>query len=79
MVWQDIVLSIANGALIFPLIPTVINKDAKVPRWTSIPTGFFIGVIGIVYATLGFWFAFGTAITQTILWTFIAVRRPVRS
>jgi hypothetical protein len=77
MPWQDIVLSIANGALILPLIPTVMNRDAQVPRTTSIPTGACIFVIGMVYASLGLWYAVVTAVIQSFLWAFIAVRRPV--
>lgn len=73
--WQEAVLSIANGALAIPLIPTVLDSDAQVPRTTSIPTGVCILVIGLVYATMGLWYATGTAVTQSALWAYIAVRR----
>lgn len=73
--WQDVVLSVANGLLILPLIPTVRDADAQVPRTTSIPTGACILTIGLVYATMGLWYATGTAVTQSVLWAYIAAYR----
>jgi len=79
MAWQDIALSLANGILILPLIPTVLDKNAQIPRTTSIPTGACILTIGLVYATLGLWYATATAVTQSFLWAYIALYRPVTS
>lgn len=75
--WQETVLALANAVLVIPLLPTVLNSDAQVPRWTSAPTGACLFLIGVTYVTLGFFAPASTAFIQTVLWIYISVKRPV--
>lgn len=75
---QDIILTLANAVLGLLLLPTLVKPTASVPRWTSIPTGTAIFVIGATYFTLGLWIAGTTAVVQAGIWGLIAIYRPDR-
>lgn len=77
--WQELALTVANAVLMLPLIPSVINSEAKVPRLTSGPTSLCLFVIGTTYVSLGFTIAATTAYAQFVLWGFIFIFRPVSS
>lgn len=77
MAWEEIALAIANTTLILPLLPTLIDTDAAVPRWTSVPTAACLLVIGTSYVSLSLWLAAISAYVQTVCWGSIAVWRPI--
>lgn len=79
MAWADLVLTLSGVILSLPLIPTVLNEEAQVPRRTSIPTGTALFIVGTTYITLGFWFATVTSYVQVVLWYYIALKRPVKT
>jgi len=79
MAWEPTVLAIANTALVLPLLPTLKDTDAQVPRWTSIPTGTSLLAIGVAYYSLGLVLPSISSLLQTTCWMAIAVWRPVRT
>lgn len=73
--WQDLVFLIGGfvGAAI--LVPTLLDADAKVPRWSSVPTMVLLGAYSVTFFTLGMYLASLGSVFGTTVWTGIAVFR----
>jgi hypothetical protein len=81
MVWQDIVMAIANSAFAVSLIPQVYSgfkeKKGFIRAATSLPT--FIGVYAVAFCmhTLGlFYSSIVTSITAT-MWLILFIQRMI--
>lgn len=60
------------------VLPTIANRRAQVPRWTSGLTGGGLWVIAVIYADLGMGFAAASTAFCALAWTAVFVARPVR-
>ena len=76
MVWQDLVITFAQGALGLTLLPTLLDEDASVPRYTSVPMAFFLYIIGAAFVTLELWFSAGTTAFVASMWVLVVLIRP---
>lgn len=78
MIWQDVVFAV--GAVVFAaaLIPTLRDRDARVPLKTSMLTGSVLLIYAATQATLGFWFATLSTAANGLMWLAIAKWRRDR-
>ncbi|MBU0929754.1 MAG: hypothetical protein KJ623_01650 [Nanoarchaeota archaeon] len=78
MVWQDIVIALANVVLSAALLPQVIHgfkkKRGLLTLTTSIPTFIALFVISITYYTLSLKYAFVLALISSILWLILFIQ-----
>ena len=77
MTWQSDVLALVQLAFVLALVPTLLNRRARVPRASSLVTAAGLFAVATVYATLELWTAVAMAALSATAWTFIAVRRAV--
>lgn len=77
MTWQSDVLALVQLAFALALVPTLLNRRARVPRASSLVTAAGLFAVATVYATLELWTAVAMATLSASAWTFIAVRRAV--
>ncbi len=66
------------GLTVF-MLPTVLNSESRVPRWTSFPTAVIVGMTAIPKASLELWWAMLSTLICSACWFFIAVRRAKTS
>lgn len=78
MIWQDFVFTTGSLFFTLALLPTLFNKQAQVPRWTSVTKVVFLTTFVVAYASLGFVFSAWTTIVLVLTWTAVALWRPVR-
>lgn len=75
MMWQDLVFLVGGfvGAAI--LLPTLLDSDAKVPRWSSVPTMILLLSYTISFYTLGMALSALGSLAGALVWTGIAAFR----
>ena len=73
--WQDYVFALGSVGLAGTLIPTLLNSDASVPRWTSVPTAFVLYVFSATYLSMSFFFSAIVTVVTAVVWTLIALYR----
>ncbi len=68
------------GSLLFALVvlPTILNKESRVPRTTSVPIILVLLSFLPIYVLLGTWFAFACNVAQALAWLLVAVYRPLK-
>lgn len=75
MVWQDIGFTIGQGLLGLVIIPTLIDSERSVSRWTSVPTAVVLYSFCFLYFTLGFHFSLIVTLFTAMMWSGIALWR----
>jgi hypothetical protein len=76
--WQDYFFGLAGALYTAVLLPTCLNPKSEVPRSSSALTASMLAVSGVVYATLGMWWAASTCWADAVAWAFLFARRPIR-
>jgi len=77
--WQDLILTAGSLFFCLALLPTVYDRSARVPRFTSVTTAFWLVVFAAVQWTLDLRLAPACEAVCAGLWVFIAVRRAPAS
>ena len=77
--WQDYFFGVAGALYTLVLLPTCLNRKSEVPRSSSVMTASTLAVSGVVYATLGMWWAASTCWADAAAWGFLFLFRPIRS
>jgi hypothetical protein len=57
------------------IIPTLLNEDAQVPRWQSIPTAIALLAIAVAYISLGLFWPMMSVLLGSALWALVAIYR----
>lgn len=79
MNWQDLVLSAGSIFFCLALLPTVTDRRAAVPRFTSVTTALWLLVFAATQATMGLRIAPICEAFCAALWAWITVSRaPMR-
>jgi hypothetical protein len=59
MTWQDLVFTVGGSLFGVLLLPTLLNRESYIPRWSSIPTFAILALyvpvfwsLGLLYSTL---------------------------
>jgi hypothetical protein len=73
--WQDIVLGTGSTFFTLALIPTLMDPDASVPLWTSIPTAAFLYIFAVTKWTLRLKLAMLAETTTATAWVLVAILR----
>jgi len=68
MIWQDWVLMAGGWIFAILLYPILRDKDANVPRRTSLPTAVVLLVYAFTYLTLGLELAAAASFTTALMW-----------
>lgn len=76
--WQSDVIAGVQLVFAVALWPTLANRQAQVPRRTSVTTAAGLWVIAAVYVSLALWSAVAMAAVSASAWTFVAIARPLR-
>ena len=74
MIWQDLVIAIAQGVFALALIPTVLEKG-KPPLATSLPISIGLIAITVAVASLELWWSAISTFANAALWAVIAFQR----
>jgi hypothetical protein len=75
MSWQDLVLTAGSLFFSIALLPTVLDRSARVPRATSLTTAFWLVVFAATQWTLDLRMAPIFEVACAGCWLFIAARR----
>jgi hypothetical protein len=78
MTFESTVIAVVQLVFGLVLLPTLRNKNASVPRQTSVPMALGLFVIAAMYVRLGLWLAVGMASVCGVMWIFVVLFRPVR-
>jgi hypothetical protein len=79
MTIQDLILAVGSFIFSVALLPTIFNKKAAIPGWSSFLTAAVLSVFVGVYWSLGLWMTVFSGTTTAICWWFIfAFRQPGR-
>ena len=71
----EIMLFVGGMSLNFFIIPTLLNTDAAIPRWQSIPSAIALFVMAIGYFSLSLWLPMLSVSLGAVLWIFVALYR----
>lgn len=74
MIWQDVVFSLGSIFFCVALIPTLRDRHARVPLFTSLTTAFWLVAFAAAQVTLGCLLAPACEMVCTFLWLLIAAR-----
>lgn len=77
MSWQDILISIGTLIFLISLLPTLFNRNAKVPLLTSVPTFIILFLFAYTFFTLELYFTMIADILTGTVWLLIAILRKV--
>ncbi len=79
MTLADLLISIGSAGLVLFTLPTVLNKNAQVPRKVaSIPTAIILTYFVPLFATNGLVLTSLTIAGQAAVWWLIVLFRPVK-
>lgn len=73
--WQDILFTGGQLILGAVLIPTLLDEEAAVPRWTSVPTSLVLFAFAAGYATMGLLFSALSTAAAAALWAAVVAKR----
>lgn len=73
--WQDLALSILQLGFVPALWDVLKDSSQKVPRKMSVKTAALLWAMGIVMATVGWWWSALSTAAVAASWTYIAWRR----
>lgn len=72
---QDYVFTFGAFILTVNLIPTIINKNSLIVRWTSIPTAIVVLSFCIAFITLDYYLSAFANFINFLAWCFISIFR----
>lgn len=72
---EDKLLTAGTLVLNLTLLPTLLDRDSKVSRWTSVPTAIILLVFSITYLSLDLVFTSIAVALGSMIWSLIAVYR----
>lgn len=75
--WQEYFLASGQILFILFLIPTIKNKEAKLPKLTSKLTGYMLFGYALTYFSLHFYYPAITACLASITWLWISNNRSI--
>lgn len=75
MIWQDIVVGTGTIVFLISLMPTLMNKNAKVPLLTSLPTAIVLYVFSLTFLTLRLYFSSSIQFLTATAWLMISIFR----
>lgn len=78
MMWQDYFFAFTGAVFGLVLIPSCLNEDTEIPRWSSVPTALLCAASVGVWGSLGMWASMGSSVVCAAAWIFLALARPVR-
>jgi len=79
MTLADLLISIGSAGLVLFTLPTVLNKNAQVPRKAaSIPTAIILTYFVPLFASNGLVLTSVTIAGQALVWWLIVLFRPVK-
>jgi len=73
--WQDIVFTLGGFVFALLLLPILLDKNAQVPRITSIPTSITLLIFSFTYLSLGLYLSAITNILTASCWAGISIWR----
>lgn len=73
--WQDYVLMFSAFVLTANLLPSLLNSNAVIPRWSSFPTAVVVLVITFTFYTLELWLAVIGNFFNFLVWLLIFLFR----
>ena len=80
MLWQDVAISFGTLILAISLIPTLLNRKARIPLWSSLPIALVLfPFFAFVFWTLGTFFSAAGVGVQGGLWWFIVFYRRLET
>jgi hypothetical protein len=74
--WQDAVIFFCNIFFTLTLIPMLVNRNTKVPRYSSVPTAIALSVMSVTFATLALAWSAAICGINGLLWFGVAILRP---
>lgn len=75
MIWQDAILTAGSVFFCLALIPTLRDRTASIPRFTSVTTALWLVAFAATQVTLGLRLAPVCEVVCAGCWAFIALRR----
>lgn len=74
MIWQDYAISAIQIAFILALVPAIRGQD-KPARSSCLMTAVLLYSLGVIFSTLGLWFAVATSVGSGIAWTILLIQK----
>lgn len=75
--WQDYVTTAVSLAFIISLVPSMLDRNTRIPAFTSALTGTGLAILAVVYASLTLDIsATTTAVMAACWWVLLIWRRP---
>lgn len=78
MAWQDLLLAFTTVIFAGALVPSILHRGTQISRKTSVPTACAVWVQSAVFFSLQLWWTTAGTILIAILWTYLALERPLR-
>lgn len=78
MTWQSVAIGAIQVLFSVSLVPTIINKNAQVPRKTSVISTVGLLSLAAVFTTLSLWVAMSSTLLCACAWAFVAIFRPIK-
>lgn len=76
--WQDVALSVCSFVFAVSLMPILINPNARVPLWTSVPTCLALNVTTLAQVSLGLVVAPILTWLMACAWCWISFNRATK-
>jgi len=57
------------------ILPSLIDKDAAVPKWQSLPSALALIIIAVGYGSLGLFWPMASVLFGAVLWILVAIFR----
>lgn len=76
MIWQDVVFTAGNVAMMIALLPSVLTKKKNVPLVTSFPTAIALSVFAATFASLGLIAAAISNGFSALFWWIFVIQNP---
>lgn len=78
MTWQSDAIAIIQLVFTASMWPTIRDRRAQVPRWTSVITSCGMWFLVGIFSSLELWTAVGMSSLSATAWSFIAIWRPMK-
>lgn len=75
--WQDYVFMVGGFVLTFTLLPTILSKQALVPRWTSVTSATVVFSFACTFLYMSLHLSFIGNFINFLAWSYIALYRGV--
>lgn len=77
MTWQEWIFSAGNVVFLVTLLPTMANRKAYVPRWTSAPIAGMLALYTLAFVSYGMVLASTFCVGTVGAWAFVFRYRGV--